>query len=418
MIVEVLAVGTELLLGQIVNGNAAVIGARLAEAGLDHHRQCVVGDNLERIVAAIRAATARADALLITGGLGPTQDDLTREAIAAAAGVDLELDPDEVARLREYWRARHREMPESNLRQARRPVGAAFVPNPKGTAPGIRMRIDGTWVFALPGVPAEMRTMLEGEVLPFLLREEGGERGVVVSRVLRTWGASEAKVGEELADLFASSRNPTLAFLASAGEIKIRLTARAPSEAAARALIAPVEEEVRERLGPRVFGADDETIERVLLGMLVGRGFTIGTAESATGGMVAARLTSVPGASRAFRGSVVAYQADLKEALLGVPADTVARHGVVSEEVAAAMAAGAARLLEVDVAIAVTGSAGPDPQERPVGTMIVAVRTPEATRVRTFHMPGDRERARTYTTTAALHLARLSLEGVNWGTVR
>ncbi len=417
MNVEVLAVGTELLLGQIVNTNAAVIGERLAESGLDHHRSCVVGDNLGRIVDALRGAIGRADAVIVTGGIGPTQDDLTRDALAAVAGVESIFDEEVAERLRHYWESRGREMPASNITQAYRPEGSVFVDNPIGTAPGIRMEIDGTWVFALPGVPVEMRAMLDASVLPFLVARAGGD-GVLVSRVLRTWGDSESKIAERLGDLFETATNPTLAFLASSGEIKLRLTAKAATEEQARRLIAPLEEEIRRRLGSRIFGVDDETIEKVLLDMLVARELTIGTAESATGGMVAARITSVPGSSHAYRGSVVAYQVDLKERLLGVPAATIETHGVVSEEVAAAMAAGARRLLEVDVAVGITGSAGPEPQDKPVGTMVVAVATPEGTRTRTLHMPPDRERARTFTATAALHLTRLSLEGVEWGTPR
>jgi len=414
--VEVLAVGTELLLGQIVNTNAAVIGERLAESGLDHLGSCVVGDNLGRIVGALRGAIDRADAVIVTGGIGPTQDDLTREALATLAGVPPVFDADVADRLRRYWESRGREMPETNLRQAYRPAGSELIENPVGTAPGIRMSIDGTWVFALPGVPVEMRAMLDASVIPFLTRAGGG--GVLVSRVLRTWGDSESKIAERLGDLFEAATNPTLAFLASSGEIKLRVTAKAETDEEARRLIAPLETEIRKRLGTRVFGVDDETIEKVLLDLLVSRGLTFGTAESATGGMVAARITSVPGSSHAYRGSIVAYQLDLKERLLGVPAATIEAHGIVSEEVAVAMAVGARRLLDVDVAVGITGSAGPEPQDKPVGTMVVAVATPDGTRARTLHMPPDRERARTFTATAALHLARLSLEGVDWGTAR
>lgn len=414
MNVEVLAVGTELLLGQIVNGNAAQIGQRLADAGLDHFHQSVVGDNEERIAAAISLAVSRSDALIITGGLGPTQDDLTREAMCLAAGVDLEFDEDYARALEERWRSRGRPMPESNLRQAHHPSGAATMANPKGTAPGIRMDIAGTWVFALPGVPAEMVPMLEQQVIPFLTAAAGGEGSVVVSRLLRTWGESESKVGEMLGDLYAASTNPTMAFLASSGEIKIRLTAKAADETEARALITPLEEEVRQRLGHLVFGADDDTVERVLLDLLEGHGWTIGTAESATGGMVAAALTSVPGASRVFRGAIVAYQEDLKRDLLGVGFAAIEEHGVVSEAVAKAMAEGASLELGADVAIAVTGAAGPDPHHRDVGTMVIAVRTPAGTTARTLRLPGDRERVRTYTTTSALHLARMALEDQGW----
>jgi nicotinamide-nucleotide amidase len=415
MIVEVLAVGTELLLGQIVNRNAADIGTRLADAGLDHYHQAVVGDNRGRMVEAIGLACSRADALIITGGIGPTKDDVTREALADAARVPLLFDDAFAERLRRYWEARGREMPDSNLRQAQYPDGAELIGNPKGTAPGLRIEIDGTWIFALPGVPAEMIPMLENDVLPFLQRQAGGDDAAVVSRLLRTWGESESKIGELLDDLFEESQNPTVAFLASAGEIKVRLTAKAESEAAARALIAPVERTVRERLGTRVFGADDDIIEAVLLRMLEERGWTLATAESATGGLIASRITSIPGASRVFRGGVVAYGTEVKRNQLGVPATTIDQHGVVSEPVAIAMANGVAAALHADVAVSVTGSAGPDPQDQPVGTVVVAVRTPDGVRAQTLRMPGDRERVRTYTTTAALHLTRLALEGASWG---
>jgi nicotinamide-nucleotide amidase len=215
---------------------------------------------------------------------------------------------------------------------------------------------------------------------------------------------SEAKVGEELQEIFDRSENPTIAFLASAGEIKIRITALAQSDEEARLLIAPVEREVRELVGDRIFGTDDDTIEKLIRTELESRGWTIGTAESATGGLVGRRLTSLPGASDTFRGSVVAYASDLKTSILGVPNETIDDNGVVSEATAEAMARGARSVLGVYVAVAVTGSAGPEPLEQPVGTMIVAVETPVCSRVTTLHMPGDRERVRTYTATAALHL--------------
>ncbi len=413
MIVEVVAVGTELLLGQIVNTNAATIGRALADQGFDAHFQVVVGDNLEREAAVIRAAMDRADAVIITGGIGPTQDDLTREAICAATGRAMEFSDSYAAELRRRFAAWGREMPSSNLRQAEYPSGAEMLPNPKGTAPGLALEHEGVWIFALPGVPAEMEHLLTAEVLP-RLRRVAGITEVLVSRVLRTWGRTESWVADRLDDLFRGSTNPSIAFLASGGEIKIRVTAKASDEAAAHALIGPVEAEIRRRLGSAVFGVDEDTIERVLLELLAGKGWTLATAESATGGMVAARVTSVPGSSKMFRGAVVAYAVDLKEHLLKVPEEALAE-GVVSEAVAEAMAVGARRLLETDVAVSVTGSAGPDPLERRPGTMVVGVSTPEATRARTLRLPGDRERVRTYTATAALHLTRLAVTGVWWG---
>lgn len=409
MNVEVLAVGTELLLGQIINSNGAHIGARLAEFGLDHYRQAVVGDNLERLTAAIREAAERADALIVTGGLGPTQDDLTREALCAAAGVEMRHSEEQEDALRDLWARRGRQMPASNLRQAQHPDGAEMLPNQKGTAPGLRMRIGSCLVFALPGVPQEMEPMLDEFVLPTLSDEDPVERGVIVSRLLRTWGESESRVAELLADIYSGSSNPTLAFLASGGEIKLRLTARAADAAAAAAAIEPIETEVRGRLGALVFGADDETIERIVLDECRRRGWLMATAESMTGGLVAAALTAVPGASEVFSGAIVAYTASAKESALGVSARLIAEHGQVSAEVALAMADGAVDRLGVEVAVAVTGAAGPDPLDREPGTVFVAVRTPEASRTRQLVLPGDRERVRTYATTAALHQTRLAL---------
>ncbi len=410
MIVETLAVGTELLLGQIVNTNAAHIATRLADSGLTHVRQTVVGDNAERMVEAIAESVGRSDALIITGGIGPTADDITREAVARVAGVPLVFDDEYARAMRTLWEQRARTFPESNLKQAYRPEGADVIPNAKGSAPGFRIEVDGCWIFALPGVPAEMHAMLDDDVMPFLRSHEGGEAAVVVSRVIKSWGLSEAAVGELLDDVFTEQDNPTVAFLASAGVIKVRLTARAAREREAYELIAPLESEVRRRLGDRVFGVDDDTIEDIVHRNLLERGWTVATAESATAGLVASRLTSVPGSSATFRGSIGAYAPDLKTALLGVPESLLREAGIVSEDTAMAMARGATERLGADVAVAVTGSAGPEPLEVEPGTMCVAVVTPTLTRSRTFRMPGDRERVRTYTATAALHMLRAALE--------
>jgi nicotinamide-nucleotide amidase len=411
MIVEVIAIGTELLYGQTVNTNAARIGSRLTDAGLDHQYSSVVGDHPGRMVDAIRLAVARSDAVIITGGLGPTQDDITREAIAAATGRGLVFSDEYADRLRRWWASRGREMPESNLKQAEYPEGADLFVNPKGTAPGIRLVTDEAIIYAIPGVPAEVDVLLDEFVIPDLSKRS--DRRVVLNRVLRTYGESESLIGEKLADIY-SDGNPSMAFLASAGEIKIRLTAKAVTGWEAEAMVTPLEAQVRERLGKLVFGTDDETIEKILMKLAAEKRWSLGTAESATGGMVAARITAIPGASTFFRGSVVAYSTEVKRDVLGVPAELIDEHGVVSEPVAAAMAEGAALVLGADVTIAVTGSAGPDPQERPVGTMVIAVRTPERTLARTVSLPGDRERIRTYTTTGALHLARLAMTGEWW----
>jgi nicotinamide-nucleotide amidase len=409
VIVEVVAVGTELLLGQIVNGNAASIGATLAENGFDAHYQQVVGDNHERMVTAIGAAASRSDAVIITGGIGPTQDDITREALCSLTGRAMVRNDDYVEVLRKRFASLGREMPENNLRQADHPEGAEQLPNPKGTAPGIFLDHEGTLFFALPGVPEEMHLLMSDHVLP-RLRRAGGEEFTLHSRVVRTWGMSESAVAHLLDDLYTGSVNPSIAFLASGGEIKIRITAKASDVGTALALIEPMEAEVRSRLGSSVFGSDEETIEPVLKGLLADRGWTIAFAESATGGLVASRFTAVPGVSEVFRGAIVPYAADVKDSVLGIDIGD----GVVTEEVAVSLADAVRRCFGSDVGVGVTGSAGPKPLEREVGTMIVAVVTPEGSGVRTLRMPGDRERVRIYTTTAALHLSRLAVSGQWW----
>ena len=409
MIVEVVAVGTELLLGQIVNGNAATIGSALALNGFDAHFQQVVGDNHERMVTALGMAAARADAVIITGGIGPTQDDITREALCALTGRSMVRNQSYVEELRRRFASMGREMPDNNRRQADHPEGAEQLGNPKGTAPGIALLHEGTWFFALPGVPEEMDLLLTDHVLP-RLRAAAGDDSTLHSRVLRSWGLSESAVAATLDDLYTGSTNPSIAFLASGGEIKIRITAKAVDVAAAEAMIGPVEAEVRERLGPAVFGADDDTIEPVVARLLEDKGWTVAFAESATGGLVASRFTAVPGVSRVFRGAIVPYAAETKDSVLGVDiAD-----GVVTEEVALSLAEAVRARFGAEVGVGVTGSAGPVSLEREVGTMIVAVVTPEGEGVRTLRLPGDRERVRTYTATAALHLARLGISGRWW----
>jgi len=409
VIVEVIAVGTELLLGQIVNSNTSTMGAALAERGIDAHYQQTVGDNLTRIADAIRVALERSDAVVMTGGIGPTQDDITREAVCEVTGRQMVFSEDYADRLREWWSRRGREMPQSNLRQAYYPAGAEMLPNPRGTAPGLVLEHEGKLIFCVPGVPAEMEYLMFAEVLPRLASASGQEQ-VIASRLIRTWGRPESEVAEILDDLYTSSVNPSLAFLASNSEIKIRVTAKAETAADARLLIEPMEMEVRSRLGDSVFGLDDETIERVLMHLLSDRGYTVGTAESMTGGMVSARLTDLPGSSAVVKGGLVAYDSELKHRLLGLTDISE----VVTTDAAVAMARGARALLDVDVAIAVTGSAGPEPMEKPVGTVIVGVATPEDVRARELRFSGDRERLRTYGTAAALHLARLALIGRWW----
>lgn len=409
MIVEVIAVGTELLLGQITNTNASTIGSALAEQGFDAHFQQVVGDNEARVAKSIRVAVERSDAVIITGGIGPTQDDLTREAVCLATGLEMEFSDEYADHLREWWERRGREMPESNLQQAEHPAGAELLPNPKGTAPGLMIDHEDTLIFCVPGVPAEMEHLLNEEVIP-RLSAASGEKAVLASRLLRTWGRSESDIADSLDDLYRSSTNPSLAFLASGGEIKIRITAKADDRASALKLIEPMETEVRSRMGSVLFGTDDETIERVIFKLLTELDYTIAAAESMTGGLVTAALTSLPGSSAVTRGGIVAYHSELKERLLGVSDAST----VVDMETAEEMARSGRELLGADVVVSVTGSAGPEPLEKPVGTMVIGVSTPEHTQAKEMRMVGDRERVRTYAVTSALHLIRLALIGKWW----
>ena len=406
---NVLAVGTELLLGQIIDTNSAHIGEKLASIGVASHLQLKVGDNLERIVAALGTALADADAVVVCGGLGPTHDDLTREAIARLMGVELEHDESIADTIRAMFAARNRRMADNNLRQALVPHGASIIPQTRGTAPGLICPVGDKVVYAVPGVPHELHDMLERAVLPDLLAR-AGEAAVIESRVLRTWGDSESGLNERLDEVIAEldrMGNPTLAFLASGWEgIKVRLTAKAASSSDARALIGTWEQHIRALLGDIVFGADSDTMESVVLDMLAARDLTLGVAESVTGGLIGGRLTNVAGSSQVFRGSIVSYASEVKFDLLGVD-----RGPVVSESAAVQMATGARRVLGADVGLAVTGVAGPDEQDgRPAGTLCVGLVLADGTPMSTTVMlPGLRDQMRQFSVISALDFLRRTL---------
>ncbi|MGZ4737866.1 MAG: competence/damage-inducible protein A [Ilumatobacteraceae bacterium] len=409
---DVVAVGTELLLGQVVDTNSAWIGEHLASNGIDSLLQLKVGDNLGRVEAVLRSTLANADAVIVCGGLGPTHDDLTREAIAAVMGVELRQDDSVAAVITEMFASRNRYMAANNLRQAMVPVGAVVIPQTRGTAPGLICPITVGGVdkvmYAVPGVPNEMKEMVERAVLPDL-RRRSGDTSAIVSRTLRTWGESESGLNERLDALIArldDTGNPTLAFLASGWEgLKVRLTAKAATREDAESLLDKWDGEVRAIVGEHVFGVDDETMESVTLAMLRSRGLTLGLAESVTGGMVVGRLTAIPGASDVVRGAVVSYASDVKFDLLGVP------HGpVVSEAAAAAMATGVRRVLGADVGLALTGVAGPTEQDgMPVGTLCVGIDDGHTVFTHLFRVPGQREQMRQMSVITALDYLRRHL---------
>ena len=406
---EVLSVGTELLLGDIVNTNAAHIGRALASIGIDCFMHTAVGDNEERIAGAMSAILARSDAAIVTGGLGPTQDDVTREAIARVTGRPLVRDPKIEEQLRARFEELGRPMPEMNVRQADVPEGASIIEQTWGTAPGLIVEHAGRVIYAVPGVPAEMEDMLQRAVLPDLLRR-AGKPTQILSRVVRVAGMSESSIAEKVHDVWKMlDGETTMAFLAGGGEVRIRLTAKASDPARADELVSAAEASVRSALGAAVVGVDDETLEAVVGQMLLARGWTFGAAESLTGGAVGSRIASTPGASEYFRGSIVSYATDVKEDVLGVPAWVLEEHGPVSEPVARAMASGARARLKADVALALTGVAGPSEQGRPVGTVVIAVAGPLGEVARELRLPGDRNTVRTLAVSAGLNLVRLYL---------
>ncbi len=405
---EVLAIGTELLLGQIVDTNSSWIGEQLALTGIDCVYQAKVGDNRARIHTALEHALERADAVIVCGGLGPTQDDITRDVIAEVMGVPLIRDEAIEVKIRAMFGTRGRDMPANNLRQADVPQGASVMAQQPGTAPGLICPIGDKVIYAVPGVPYEMKEMVTGTVLPDLARR-AGLSSVIRSRTLRTWGQSESGLAEMLADRIDEldvTGNPTIAFLASGIEgLKVRMTAKADDDAAAEAILDAEEAVLLPIIGEYVFGRDDETMESVVLDLLRERALTLAVAESVTGGLITARLTDIPGASEVLRGGVVAYASEVKFDVLGVPEGPV-----VTPETAKAMADGVRRELGADVGLGVTGVAGPDEQEgQRVGTVHLGIALGDEVEAVTLGLPGDRKRIRDFATITLLDLLRRRL---------
>lgn len=407
---DVLAVGTELLLGQIYDTNSAWMGEHLAANGIASLLHVKVGDNVARIEAVLRQMLAEADAVIVCGGLGPTHDDVTREAIAAVMGVELLTDTAVAEVIRGLFASRGRVMPENNLRQALVPAGASVILQTRGTAPGLICPIgDDKVVYAVPGVPHEMKDMLERAVLVDL-RARAGDPGVIASRVLKVWGESESGLNARLDDIIArldDLGDPTLAFLARGWEgLEVRLTTRQATIEAASELLDHWEREVRELLGPIVFGSGTDSMESVVLDALRRRGLSLGLAESLTGGLVGARLTAIAGASDVVRGSVVSYASDVKFDLLEVTPGPV-----VNEPAAAEMAEGVRHVLGADVGLALTGVAGPAEQDDvPVGTVCLAVALPTGTHTTTVRLGAQREQIRQFAVISVLDLLRRRLK--------
>ena len=411
--VEILSVGTELLLGNIANTDAQMLSQGLSELGLNVYYHTVVGDNPQRAKEAVVIAKKRADIIITTGGLGPTCDDLTKNVLAEAFGKKLVFDQGSADRITSYFTRTGRPMTENNLQQAMLPEGCTVLANDWGTAPGCAFQAEGVHVIMLPGPPSECRPMFRYRAMPYL---QSLSEGVIASHTLKLFGIGESSMEAQLRVQMNAMSNPTLAPYAKEGECELRVTAKAPTDAEAQALLKPTVEQIKKLFGAKVYGVDVSSLEEVVLALLKEKNLTLGTAESCTGGLIAKRITDVPGASQVFKGGVVSYTNEVKAGVLGVPQQLLDQHGAVSAQVAQAMAEGARKVLGCDIALSSTGVAGPDKDDRgnEVGTMFVAIAAPGGTYVRALKLGNRPVRARLRTQTAhhALDLARRYLSGL------
>ena len=410
---EIIAVGTELLLGNIANTNAQVLSQSLSALGINVFWHTVVGDNPTRLRQAVDTARHRADIIITTGGLGPTYDDLTKETVCAACGKALVFHPEILSDIADFYEKNlHAPMPDNNRQQAMLPERCVVFDNPVGTAPGCAFEADGVHVLMLPGPPHEMVTMLRRCAEPYL---RSLSREIIVSHDIMTFGLGESYVDQLLHEKMSHMENPSLATYAKPCEVRLRATAKAQSAEQAEEMLAPVVDEVKTLLGPYVYGVDVTGLEAVCSSLLLERGLTLATAESCTGGLIARRITALPGASRVYRGGVVSYWTEVKAAVLGVPQDILDQYGAVSEPTARAMAEGARRITGADIAVSVTGVAGPDPDERgnPVGLVFIGLATPDGTFCRRTES-GRRTRNRIQDLSAnhALDMVRRYLTGL------
>ena len=408
MLAEILSVGTELLMGQIANTDAQYISRRLSELGVNIYRQTTVGDNPARVKEAVMTALGRADIVITTGGLGPTEDDLTKEMVAEALGLELELHQPSLDAMAEYMRRIGRPMTENNYKQAYFPAGCYVMENLCGTAPGCIVEKDGKAVAVLPGPPVELKDMFERQLAPWLARRSGRH---IESKFLRIFGVGESLVETKLKDLFHGD-NPTLALYCGAGEVQARISAQVETGGDAAALIEPLEREIRARLGDAVYGEGlENSIAQTVYELLLARGETVSFAESCTGGMLAAAIVDNPGASGVLNESYVTYSNEAKMRLLGVRAETLERFGAVSAECAREMAAGVRRVSGADWGVSVTGIAGPEggTDEKPVGTVYVGVAGRGGVEAHLLRFQGDRTWNRTLSRGNAFNLLRLAI---------
>lgn len=406
MVVELISVGTELLLGNIVNTNAAYLSEKCAQLGLSCYFQTVVGDNEERLTYALKSAMDRSDIVILSGGLGPTEDDLTKEVAAKVCGRELQMHEPSKAALQAYFTERGIELTDNNWKQALMPVDAIVLENHNGTAPGVIIEAENAKVILLPGPPNELYPMFEESVVPYL---EKLTDKVICSRTVKICGIGESKAEEMVKDLIDAQTNPTIATYAKTGEVHIRVTASAEDKRAAAKLIKPVVKELKNRFGWHVYTTEEDvTLEKAVADLLMENDLTVTCAESCTGGMISARLINVSGVSQVYKSGVVTYSNKAKRRFLGVKKATLGKHGAVSAKTATEMAKGAAQLAKADVAVAVTGIAGPEggTKEKPVGLVYIACRVKDSTVVKEYHFKGNRSKIRESTVAAALTLMR------------
>jgi nicotinamide-nucleotide amidase len=407
---EIITIGTELLLGQIIDSNSQWIGQRLAEIGVNLYYKATVGDNKERVLDTLKNSINRSDIIITTGGLGPTQDDLTRECIGEALGLELIKDEELLMDIRDYFDKMGHEMADNNIKQAYLPEGAVAIDNPEGTAPGILINQDGKVIVAMPGVPIEMKAMMIETVLPYL-KKKFSKGEVIKSRVIKTCGIGESSLEELITDILTEQTNPTIAPLASQGEVKLRLTAKANSEEEADRLINLKEAKLQERIGEYIYGYDDDNLEGVVAKLLWDQKLTIATAESCTGGLIGDRLTSIAGSSAYFERGIISYSNQAKMDLLKVKKSTLEEYGAVSSQTAKEMAKGVRNLSKTDIGLSTTGIAGPGGEslEKPVGLVYMAIADKDGVESYRYQFNGSRERVKYMTSQMILNLLRKRL---------
>ncbi len=411
MTVEIICVGTELLLGNIVNTNAAYLAEKCAGLGLSSYYQSVVGDNEGRLKEAIETAVGRSDVVILSGGLGPTEDDLTKETAAAVMGKELVMDEASKEAIKAYFKKRGMEPTENNWKQAMVPEGAKVLSNNNGTAPGIIMQKDNTHVVLLPGPPGELKPMFEESVAPYL---EALEPGIIYSQTVKVCGVGESKAETMLKDLIDTQTNPTIATYAKPGEVHIRVTAKADNEKEARKLNKPVIKELKSRFGHDIYSTEEDvTLEKAVADLMIANELSFTCAESCTGGLLSARMINVPGVSEAYKCGFITYSNKAKRKILGVKKPTLQKHGAVSAQVAEEMAIGAANAYKADMSVAITGIAGPDggTKEKPVGLVYIACCIKGEVTVQKFQFMGNREKIRESAVTSALNLMRKCMLG-------